>query len=47
MYEHDTAIRNAMLDELKAWFVKNKCNGCPYGGNLLDKIKSLRTKEHP
>jgi hypothetical protein len=46
--KHDAAIaaqaRNATLDALKAWFVKNKCNGCPYGGNLLDKINSLRGK---
>jgi len=43
---HDTAIRKAerewVLDNLREWFIKNKCNGCPYGRNLLDKIKSLR-----
>ena len=30
-----------VLDDLHEWFKKNKCNGCPYGANLLDKIKSL------
>jgi len=44
--DRDTAIRKAererVLDDLREWFIKNKCNGCPYGRNLLDKIKSLR-----
>jgi len=34
--------RERVLDDLREWFIKNKCNGCPYGRNLLDKIKSLR-----
>ena len=34
--------REKVLDDLREWFIKNKCNGCPYGRNLLDKIKSLR-----
>jgi len=36
------AEREKVLDNLREWFIKNKCNGCPYGRNLLDKIKSLR-----
>ena len=28
---------------LEAWFIKNNCNGCPYGGNLIRLIKQLRT----
>ena len=40
--EHDTEVRDKMLDELKAWCVQTKCNGCPYGGNLFHKIAELQ-----
>jgi hypothetical protein len=47
MQKHDATItakeREDVLDELKSWFVKNKCNGCAHGMNLLTKIESLRT----
>jgi len=35
--------RDKVLDELKAWCLKMKCNGCPYGGILFHKMSELRT----
>jgi len=34
--------RKKLIATFKEWFVLNKCNGCPYGGNLLEKVESLR-----
>jgi macrodomain Ter protein organizer (MatP/YcbG family) len=34
--------RKKLIATFKEWFGLNKCNGCPYGGNLLEKVESLR-----
>jgi hypothetical protein len=38
----DAAIRDEVLGDLKAWCIQTKCNGCPYGGALFNKIDELR-----
>ena len=39
----NTEGRRNSLNELKAWCVQMKCNGCPYGGVLFHKMNELRT----
>ena len=39
--------RDKVLDELKAWCVQMKCNGCPYGGVLFHNIEELRQAGEP
>ena len=39
-----TPERDKVLDELKTWCLKMKCNGCPYGGILFYKMSELASQ---